>query len=147
MQLSDDQWRDKLTPQQYRILRQKGTEAPFSGTLLRNDASGDYACAGCGTVLFTSDAKYESDMPGLQGWPSFADAAASQAVALRDDDSFGMRRTEVVCRTCGGHLGHVFPDASSPTGQHYCINSGALAFESKTEGGNTQGPGAQEAEA
>lgn len=128
MNMSDDQWRQKLTPQQYRILRQKGTEAPFTGELLHNDRSGDYTCAACGTVLFKSDAKYESDLAGLQGWPSFADAAASDAVELLDDSSFGMERTEVICKNCGGHLGHLFPDASSPTGQHYCINSDALSF-------------------
>lgn len=129
MDISEEEWQAKLTPQQYRILRQKGTEAPFTGELLRNDKSGDYTCAACGSVLFKSDTKYESDLAGLQGWPSFADAAASDAVLLVDDPSYGMQRTEVLCKTCGGHLGHLFPDDSSPTGQHYCINSGALDFK------------------
>ncbi len=131
MQLSDDELKKKLTPEQYHVLREKGTEAPFSGKLLRNNDNGDYACAACGTVLFKSDSKYESKEPGLAGWPSFSEVAGSDAVELRDDTSFGMRRTEVICKTCGGHLGHIFPDDSSPTGQHYCINSVALDFKPK----------------
>ncbi len=129
--MSDDKYKDKLTPEQYHVLREKGTEAPFSGKLLHNDKTGDYTCAACGTVLFESDAKYESGIPSLQGWPSFSEVAASTKVELKDDDSLGMHRVEVICRTCGSHLGHVFDDTSSPTGKHYCINSVALDFKEK----------------
>lgn len=127
----DDRWKEKLTPEQYHVLREKGTEAPFSGKLLHNDKTGDYTCAACGTVLFKSDAKYDSDVPGLMGWPSFSEVAASAKVELKDDSSLGMHRIEVICRTCGSHLGHIFDDSSSPTGQHYCINSVALDFKEK----------------
>lgn len=129
MQLSDDEWRQKLTPDQYRVLRQKGTETPGTGHLLHNEETGDYSCAACGNLLFKSDTKYESTMPGLIGWPSFADAASSDAVELRPDDSLGMHRTEVVCKNCGGHLGHLFDDPTSPNGKHYCINSASLDFK------------------
>jgi peptide-methionine (R)-S-oxide reductase len=128
-QMTDADWKSKLTPEQYRVLRKKGTETPGTGQLLHNDKTGEYACAGCGTVLFTSDTKYESTIPGLIGWPSFADPADSDAVIQQDDNSLGMHRTEIICKTCGGHLGHLFPDDSSPTGQHYCINSAALDFK------------------
>jgi peptide-methionine (R)-S-oxide reductase len=130
-QLSDDEWKAKLTPEQYHILREKGTEAPGTGKLLHNDKTGDYTCAACGTVLFKSDSKYESNVPGLEGWPSFSEVAGSEKVELKDDDSLGMHRVEVICRTCGSHLGHIFDDSSSPTGQHYCINSAALDFKEK----------------
>lgn len=129
MPQSDDEWKAKLTPEQYRVLRQKGTEAPGTGKYLYNDDAGDYRCAACGAVLFRSDSKYESTIPGLVGWPSFADPVTNDAVVLSDDDSFGMHRTEVTCKNCGSHLGHLFPDDSSPNGQHYCINSVALEFE------------------
>lgn len=128
MSTTEDEWEQKLTPEQYRVLRKKGTELPGSGSLLYNDASGDYVCAGCGSVVFDSDSKYESTTPGLIGWPSF-DAAKAGAVELRSDTSMGMSRTEAVCATCGGHLGHLFDDPSSPTNQHYCINSVALGFK------------------
>ncbi len=128
MQLSDDEWRKKLTSEQYTVLRQKGTEVPFSGDLLNNDKTGEYRCVACGNLLFRSDAKYESDVAGLAGWPSFADVAQSGAIELKDDDSHGMQRIEVVCAKCGGHLGHLFDDAGSPTNKHYCINSCALDF-------------------
>ncbi|HZL08058.1 MAG TPA: peptide-methionine (R)-S-oxide reductase MsrB [Candidatus Dormibacteraeota bacterium] len=131
MKLSDDEWKAKLTPEQYHILREKGTEAPYSGKLLQNDKTGDYTCGACGAVLFKSDSKYESDVPGLAGWPSFADVASSDAVELEADNSLGMSRTEATCKNCGSHLGHIFDDASSPTGQHYCINSAALDFQEK----------------
>lgn len=128
--MTDEDWKAKLTPEQYHILREKGTEAPGTGTLLHNDKTGDYVCAACGTVVFKSGSKYESSLPGLIGWPAFSEAAANDAVELRPDDSLGMARTEVICTTCGSHLGHLFDDdPSSPTGQHYCINSGALDFK------------------
>lgn len=127
--MADNEWKDKLTSEQYHVLREKGTEVPGTGKWLHNDETGDYTCAACGALLFKSDAKYESNIPGLEGWPSFADVAKSDAVELRDDNSLGMRRTEVICKNCGSHLGHLFPDDSSPTGQHYCINSVALDFK------------------
>ncbi len=127
----EEYWKKKLSPEQYKVLREKGTEYPGSGKLLHNNDTGDYTCAACGTVLFKSESKYESDQPGLSGWPSFADVANSDAVELRPDNDLGMQRTEVICKTCGGHLGHVFDDSSSPTNQHYCINSCALNFEKK----------------
>jgi peptide-methionine (R)-S-oxide reductase len=138
MQMTDEEWRKKLTPEQYKILREKGTEAPFSGKLLKNKTTGMYACAACGAELFDSKAKYESNQPGLEGWPSFADVAGSDAVKLADDTGYGMQRVEVTCANCGSHLGHVFDDRSSPTGQHYCINSVSLDFQPKTEEKNSK---------
>ncbi|HEX7368279.1 MAG TPA: peptide-methionine (R)-S-oxide reductase MsrB [Candidatus Saccharimonadales bacterium] len=117
-----------MSDEQQDVLFRKATEAPFSGTLLHNRAAGSYQCANCGTELFKSDDKYESGISSLAGWPSFAAAARSGAVKLLEDNSHDMRRTEVVCGSCGGHLGHIFPDGSSPTGEHYCINSAALEF-------------------
>lgn len=130
-QFTDEELKKKLTPEQYRILRQAGTEAPFSGELLHNKVEGVYKCPVCGSTLFASDQKYDSDTPGLAGWPSFFDVASSNAVKLKDDNSLGMHRTEVVCATCGSHLGHLFDDPTSPNGQHYCINSAALDFDPK----------------
>lgn len=130
VELSDDEWRAKLTPEQYHVLREKGTEAPGSGTYLYNDNQGVYRCAACGAELFKSDSKYDSTIPGLIGWPSFSEAASNEALVLSDDNSVGMHRTEVSCADCGSHLGHLFPDDSSPNGQHFCINSAALNFES-----------------
>lgn len=132
MKLSNDEWKQKLTPEQYHILREKGTEVPGTGVLLHNEETGDYTCAACGNVVFKSDSKYESTMPGLIGWPSFAEAAANDAVTLQPDDSLGMSRTEVLCAVCGGHLGHLFDDPTSPNGKHYCINSAALNFNQKS---------------
>ncbi|HEY4963446.1 MAG TPA: peptide-methionine (R)-S-oxide reductase MsrB [Candidatus Saccharimonadales bacterium] len=129
--MDDKDWQDKLTPEQYRVLRKKGTEVPFSGELLHNEADGDYVCAACGSLLFKSDAKYESTTPGLIGWPSFSELADNSAVTLLPDNNQGMQRTEVVCNNCGSHLGHVFPDHTSPTGDHYCINSISLDFKPK----------------
>lgn len=131
-QLSDDEWKQKLSPEQYHVLREKGTELPGSGKLLYNEEQGEYKCAACGSIVFKSDAKYESTMPGLIGWPSFSDAAEKGAVVLSEDTMLGMKRTEVTCAVCGGHLGHLFPADDSPNGQHYCINSAALDFEKKT---------------
>ncbi|HVX48463.1 MAG TPA: peptide-methionine (R)-S-oxide reductase MsrB [Candidatus Saccharimonadales bacterium] len=123
-----DEWKDKLTPEQYRVLREKGTEAPFSGKLLHNDKTGDYTCAACGQVVFKSDTKFDSG----SGWPSFYDVANTGAVKLAEDDSHGMRRVEVMCANCGSHLGHVFNDApEQPTGMRFCINSTALDFKEK----------------
>lgn len=125
-------WRTMLSPEQYRVLRQKGTEAPFSGKFEHKPGDGMYTCAACGAELFSTDAQYESNMAGLAGWPSFADVAKSGAVKLVPDDSLGMHRTEVICANCGSHLGHVFDgDQDSPTGKHYCVNSVCLAFEPK----------------
>lgn len=127
--MTDADWKAKLTPEQYHVLREKGTESPGSGTLLHNDESGVYACAACGSPLFSSDTKYDSTIPGLIGWPSFSEVLDQGNVELRDDNTMFMRRTEVVCKTCGGHLGHLFPDDSSPNGKHYCINSVSLDFK------------------
>lgn len=131
--ISDDELKSRLTPEQYHVLREKGTEAPFSGKLLNEKGTGNFVCGACGTVLFTSEAKYDSSIPGLAGWPSFSDVASSDAVELADDNSLGMHRTEAICRNCGSHLGHLFDDDTSPTGQHYCINSAALDFQKKPD--------------
>lgn len=127
--MSNDDWKTKLTPEQYRVLREKGTEAPFSGEHVMPDKTGHFYCVACGNLLFSSQSQYESTIPGLRGWPSFGEVAKSDAVELHDDTSLGMQRVEVTCKSCGGHLGHLFPDDTSPTGQHYCINSVCLAFE------------------
>jgi len=128
-EFSDKELRERLTPEQYRVLRGHGTEAPGSGALLYNEEKGEYRCPVCHSLLFTSDDKYESTMPGLIGWPSFSEAASNDALKLVPDDSLGMRRTEVLCATCGSHLGHLFDDPTSPNGQHFCINSAALEFK------------------
>lgn len=124
---SDAEWRAELTDEQYRVLRQKATETPFSGEYDFTFEPGTYACAGCGAPLFESDAKYDSGC----GWPAFSAPAADDAVDEETDASHGMVRTEVLCASCGGHLGHIFPDGPAPTGQRYCINSAALKLDEK----------------
>lgn len=126
-------WKEKLTAEQYRILRTKGTEIPGSGALLYNEKAGEYACAACGQVVFISENKYDSTTPGLIGWPSFSEAASDGAVKLIDDKTMFMQRVEAICSNCGGHLGHLFDDVSSPNGKHFCINSASLDFEASTD--------------
>lgn len=130
MNKSDNEWKQELTPEQYKVLREKGTEAPFSGKLLHHKATGKYVCAACGAVLFDSDTKFDSG----SGWPSFYDVANTDAVRLVEDRAHGMYRIEVQCATCGGHLGHVFNDApDQPTGMRFCINSASLDFKPAVE--------------
>ena len=125
---SEREWKETLTPEQYRILREKGTERAFTGKYWNHKEDGSYACAGCGEVLFTSGTKFDSHC----GWPSFWDAADPGKIEMKEDNSFGMHRVEVLCRRCGGHLGHIFDDGPAPTGQRYCINSASIQFQNES---------------
>jgi methionine-R-sulfoxide reductase len=124
MTLNDGEWKKKLTPERYRVLRGKGTEPPFSGEYVHNSEKGVYMCAGCGAELFSDSTKFDSG----SGWPSFYDAIDRGRIEEIEDTSHGMRRIEIVCRGCKGHLGHVFPDGPRPTGLRYCVNSLSLDF-------------------
>jgi peptide-methionine (R)-S-oxide reductase len=127
LEKTDREWREQLTPPQYEVLRRKGTERPFTGRYVHEKRDGSYSCAGCGAELFSSDTKFDSGT----GWPSFTEPADRAKVDLDVDDSHGMRRIEVTCAACGGHLGHVFPDGPGKTGERYCINSCSLEFSER----------------
>lgn len=130
MPKTEAEWRDKLTPEQFHVLRQGGTETAFTGIYWDNKRDGVYRCAGCGEELFSSDTKFESH----SGWPSFYTPIADDKVDVETDRSFGMVRTEIKCSNCGGHLGHVFNDGPNPTGLRYCVNSASLEFEGEGSG-------------
>src|SRR5882724_2238926 len=125
---TDEEWRKELTPEQYHVLREKGTERPFTGKYANHHEVGTYLCAACGQELFGSDTKFESG----SGWPSFTQPISDENVATETDMTFGMARTEVMCSRCGGHLGHVFNDGPRPTGMRFCMDSASLDFEKKS---------------
>ena len=127
MNKKDDEWKLTLSPEQYKVLRECGTEPPFTGKYVNHKENGVYVCAGCGNELFSSDTKYESG----SGWPSFWDQVSEDAIERREDNSLWMKRTEIVCKKCGGHLGHIFDDGPNPTGLRYCVNSLSLDFKKK----------------
>ena len=128
--MNEEEIKKKLTPEEYKVLREKGTETPYSGKYLKEKSEGTYNCKVCSNPLFSSGAKFDSSAPGLMGWPSF-DQAFPGAVKFEEDNSYGMRRTEVVCARCGSHLGHLFDDPEAKTGKHYCLNSVCLDLEKK----------------
>ncbi len=135
MKLNEEELKKKLTPEQYKVLREKGTELPFSGKYVKPGEQGVFSCVVCGNQLFASDAQFETQLPGVRGWPSFEQALPG-AVKLEHDPSYGMERTEVLCANCGSHLGHVFDDeAETKTGKHFCVNSVCLELEKKKEEG------------
>jgi peptide-methionine (R)-S-oxide reductase len=133
--VANDEWKKKLSDEEYRVLREQETEPPFSGKYLNTSEEGVYRCKACGNILFTSEKKLDSSKgdPGLQGWPSFSDPAVAENIGTRPDDTYGMHRTEVYCKNCGGHLGHVFEEKEpgSAVQKHYCVNSVCLEFEKK----------------
>ncbi|MBV8164759.1 MAG: peptide-methionine (R)-S-oxide reductase MsrB [Candidatus Eremiobacteraeota bacterium] len=130
---TDEEWKKELSPERYRVLREGGTERAFTGNLLHNKESGTYSCGACKAELFTSDAKYDSG----SGWPSFYEPIRPGVITYVDDNSAGMKRTEIRCSACGSHLGHVFEDGPQPTGQRYCTNSLSLSFEKSRSPGTS----------
>jgi peptide-methionine (R)-S-oxide reductase len=130
VELTEDQWREKLTPEQFDVLRRQGTERAFTGAYWNVKDDGIYRCAGCGVELFDSSTKFDSGT----GWPSFTEPAVADAVATHEDTSYGMRRIEATCKRCGGHLGHVFPDGPGASGERWCINSASLTLEPRSSG-------------